>query len=159
MKEQIKHFIQCTSGAIEPIESKDELLDRLEARYEFLLEEVMELREALDYRDVLSCVDAIGDIEVFHQQNVIDLESAGILYEDCCDSIAYNNNSKFSTNKAYIESKLLDFPVGYVYVNEVFNDNEYHYCLKDSFTHKVKKWRDYSSPNLTPFIPKEFRGE
>lgn len=157
IKERIKYFQGATGTLDTIIDSKELLLSKLKARYDFLLEEVEELKEAIDERDIVKAVDAVGDIEVFHQQYVIDLEAAGIHYAGAINAICDNNDSKYSTNEKFIEEKLSKTftPCSdQMYVDANTYDGFTFYCLKHWITNKVKKWAGFEPVNLREFIPK-----
>lgn len=161
MKEVIKDFMGATGNLPPPHRSKEELIASVKARIKFLQEEIDELQEAVDTGNVIELVDAIADVEVFHQQNVIDLEAMGIDYQGALQAVGDNNRLKYSPSREVMVKELekwyhvdADYADS-LYIDENYYDGETYYCLKDINSHKVKKHVSFPSVNLREFISKE----
>ena len=160
MKRQVHEFMSAI-GTLPPNESLDlpTLIAGLKPLVPLLQEELHELNAAIESNDVIECVDAVIDLKYFLTQAVIWLEQAGCDVVRSGELVCENNRLKFTTSYdlaqqwLYSKGNILDF---YIDGNRA-EDGEYYYCIKDEVTHKVKKYSNFPSVDLTDCVPQYLR--
>lgn len=171
MKHRVNLFAKRIGSSIgKPIDvNKQKLIEELspfvlprsDGKAGLLVEEVLELTEAIECKDVVKVLDAVVDIEYFLHQMIAWLEKSGIDYKEACDRVCNNNDDKYSTSLEFIQAKLIEWQVNdpwfaeRLHIAENFVDGETFYCLKDD-NDKVRKFVDFEGVELESCVPVEF---
>lgn len=134
-------------------------IDRIERQSKFLIEEATEVRDGAVLRDVREMLDGFLDTRFVNDQIGVYLESLGIDLEGAWVEVCRSNNSKFSSDYQMLEQSVSNFEKQGVEVEIVESPVKYIYVLKRVSDGKIMKPLSFSEPDLTPFIPKELRGE
>lgn len=160
MKNRVKQFTECTGTNPLNIDYIDlqYVLDRVKkiASDKLLGEEVQELRDATDVKNIL---DAIIDIGVYYNQLVLLMEHIGIDYINASNAVCDNNDLKYTTSlplvmQWYSNHKLNNSDAD-VHIEDNEVDGVKYFCLKNSGG-KVVKYLGFPTVDLTEYIPEEW---
>ena len=140
-----------------PKEHLDELLEQIENQCTFLIEEVLEMKEAVKGKDWISILDAHADIR-FVRDYLDDLcQSAGLNTSKAFRKVCENNAQKYSTSKELVlqwqAEKAISHPEIETYVAETEYEGETYYTLRRVDNGKVVKHNNFESVDLTDGVP------
>ena len=85
-----------------PAESLEDVLKQIENQCTFLLEEVLETKEAAKRGDWIESVDGVGDVKYVAAYLQTLLESVGVKFNKAYRKICDNNDQKFSSSKELV---------------------------------------------------------
>jgi hypothetical protein len=130
-------------------------IDGVKPLVPLLQEELNELDAAIKANDVQEVLDACVDLSYFLTQLQIWLEQAGVDVQESEELVCFNNELKFTTKERLAEIWAEEVGLDRVYVDEsIDEDGTPQYCIKDRVTHKVKKFKDFPSVDLSTCVPK-----
>ena len=139
-----------------PSLDKQELLRQIANQCTFLLEEVLEMKEAALAGDWLEIVDAHADIR-FVRDYLDDLcVAAGLKINKAFDLVCENNSEKFSTSKELVEKwqEEKDPSKLETYIAETEYDGTIYHTLRRKSDGKVQKYIGFPSVDLSSCVPK-----
>lgn len=141
-----------------PKNTAEGILEQIVNQCTFLIEEVLEMKEAAMAGDWKEVVDAHADIR-FVRDYLDDLCLAADLNIDkAFDLVCENNSEKFSTSKELVEKwqEEKDSSKLETYIAETEYAGTIYYTLRRKCDGKVQKWIGFPSVNLSSCVPKEF---
>ena len=134
---------------------KEEILKKIQNQCTYLLEEVLETKEAAKAGDINGVLDGVADVWYVAGYLQTLLESLGADVKGAFLAVCDNNDLKFSTSLELVEKwkNEKDFPC---YISEtVYNeDGQTYYMLRREEDNKVMKHSEFPAVDLTQFIPK-----
>lgn len=122
-------------------------------------EEAKELIEAVEAEDMQSVLDGFLDVR-YTNEYMEDLLVAGeIDTKKGWESVCSNNDQKFTTSYTYaVESKeVLEGKDVECYVDSTTYEGVLYYVVRRNEDNKVLKLKHHESPDLSLYIPKEFK--
>lgn len=141
-----------------PAESLEDVLKQIENQCTFLLEEVMETKEAAKRGDWRECTDGVGDVKFVAAYLQTLLESVGVKFNKAYRKICDNNDQKFSSSKELVlqwqAEKAISHPEIGTYIAETEYEGETYYTLRRKDNGKVVKHNNFEAVDLTDCIPK-----
>lgn len=142
-----------------PKEHLDELLEQIENQCNFLIEEVLEMKEAAKGKDWISILDAHADIR-FVRDYLDDLcVAAGLNINKAFRKVCANNAEKYSTSQELVlqwqAEKAISHPEIETYIAETEYEVETYYTLRRKDNGKVVKHNNFEAVDLTDCIPNE----
>lgn len=140
-----------------PKEHLDELLEQIENQCTFLIEEVLEMKEAAKDKDWISILDAHADIR-FVRDYLDDLcVAVGLDINKAFRKVCANNAEKYSTSRELVlqwqAEKLISHPELETYIAETEYEGESYYTLRRKDNGKVMKHNDFAAVDLTSYVP------
>lgn len=140
-----------------PAEGLEDVLKQIENQCTFLLEEVLETKEAAKRGDWTECCDGVGDVKYVAAYLQTLLESVGIKFNKAYKKICDNNDEKFSTSKELVEywREEKDPEKSFTHVDSTEYEGEIYYTLRRNEDGKVVKHNNFEAVDLTDCIPKE----
>lgn len=140
-----------------PSEDNNELLQQIVNQCTFLIEEVLEMKEAAKAGDWTSVLDAHADIR-FVRDYLDDLcLAAGLKINKAFDLVCENNSEKFSSSKELVEKwqteKAASDPELETYIAETEYEGTTYYTLRRKDNGKVVKHNNFEAVDLTNCIP------
>ena len=159
MSKDITRFNHTVGNA--PSEDTKELLQQIMNQCTYLLEEVLETKEAAKNGDWIAALDGVADVKYVADYLPVLLESVGIQYKKAFKEVCKNNNLKFTTSlelaRKWQEEKTA---VGIeTYISEVEYEGETYYTVRRTVDKKVTKFNEFPSVQLDRFIPKELKSD
>lgn len=139
-----------------PSDDKKELLQQIANQCTFLLEEVLEMKEAAEAGDWLEVLDAHADIR-FVRDYLDDLcLAAGLKINKAFDLVCENNSEKFSTSKELVEKwqEEKDPEKTSTFIATTEYEGVLYYTLRRNEDGKVQKYLNFPKVDLTDCIPK-----
>lgn len=140
-----------------PSENLTQILKQIENQCTFLIEEVLEMKEAAKSGDWTSVLDAHADIR-FVRDYLDDLcLAAGLKINKAFDLVCENNSEKFSTSKELVEKwqQTKDPSKLETYIAETDYDGTIYYTLRRKSDGKVQKYLNFPHVDLSSCVPKE----
>ena len=141
-----------------PAEDLEDVLKQIENQCTFLLEEVLETKEAAKRGDWVECVDGVGDVKYVAAYLQTLLESVGVKFNKAYQKICDNNDQKFSSSKELVlqwqAEKATSHPELETYIAETEYEGETYYTLRRKDNGKVVKHNNFEAVNITSYIPK-----
>ena len=122
-------------------------------------EEAKELLDAAEAEDMLGVVDGFADVR-YTNEYMEDLLVAGeIETKKAWEAVCNNNDQKFTTSYTYVsESKeALEDQGVECYIDQTQYEGEIYYVCRRNEDNKILKLQHHQSPDLSAFIPKEFK--
>lgn len=155
MSKQVEMFNYIVGNA--PSEDTKELLQQIMNQCTYLLEEVLETKEAAKNGDWAGVLDGICDVQYVASYLPVLIEAVGVQYKKAFKEVCKNNNLKFTTSlelaRKWQEEKTA---VGVeTYISEVEYEGETYYTVRRTVDNKVTKFNEFPSVQLERFIPKE----
>lgn len=142
-----------------PAEGLEDVLKQIENQCTFLLEEVLETKEAAKRGDWIECVDGVGDVKYVAAYLQTLLESVGVKFNKAYRKICDNNDQKFSSSKELVlqwqAEKSISHPELETYVAVTEYEGETYYTLRRKDNGKVVKHNNFEAVDLTDCIPNE----
>lgn len=134
------------------------LLEQIANQCTFLIEEVLEMKEAAKAEDWISILDAHADIR-FVRDYLDDLcEAAGLNINKAFRKVCANNAEKYSTSEELVlqwqSEKAVSHPEIETYIAETEFEGETYYTLRRKDNGKVVKHNNFEAVDLTDCIPK-----
>lgn len=124
-----------------------------------VLEEAQELYDAAQAEDMIGVVDGFADVR-YTNEYVEDLLIAGeVETKKAWDAVCNNNDQKFTTSYTYAsESKeaLEQLDVD-CYLDSTTYEGTLYYVIRRVHDNKILKLKHHESPDLSIFVPKEFK--
>lgn len=159
MSKQVEMFNYIVGNA--PSEDTKELLQQIMNQCTYLLEEVLETKEAAKNGDWVEVLDGAADIKYVADYIPVLLEAVGVQFKKGFKEVCKNNNLKFTTSleltRKWQEEKTA---VGVeTYISEVEYEGETYYTVRRTEDNKVTKFNEFPSVQLERFIPKELKNE
>ena len=144
----------CDTNEFNSIAGNDTKLTKqdYEAQYKVLLEEVYEIKEALDTDNVVELVDGVIDVLVVISGFVQKLENQGINMSKAMELITENNLSKYTMNAYVADMSVADYKSKGIEVVSEFNKEYCVYVLRDT-NGKVRKPINFKSVSIEDCIP------
>ena len=140
-----------------PAESLEDVLKQIENQCTFLLEEVLETKEAAKRGDWTECCDGVGDVKYVAAYLQTLLESVGVKFNKAYQKICDNNDQKFSSSKELVlqwqAEKATSHPELETYIAEAEYDGETYYTLRRKDNGKVVKHNGFEAVDLKKYIP------
>ena len=152
---KVTQFNHAVNNA--PSELDHVLLEQIANQCTFLLEEVLEMKEAAIKGDWLEIVDAHADIR-FVRDYLDDLcVAAGLKINKAFDLVCENNSEKFSTSKELVEKwqEEKDPSKLETYIAETEYDGTIYYTLRRKSDGKVQKYIGFPSVDLSSCVPEK----
>jgi hypothetical protein len=122
-------------------------------------EEAKELLEAVEAEDMQQVLDGFLDVR-YTNEYMEDLLVAGeVDTKKSWESVCNNNDQKFTTSYTYaMESKeALEAKGVECYVDQTQYEGEIYYVCRRDEDNKVLKLKHHESPDLSLFVPEEFK--
>lgn len=142
-----------------PAENLEDVLKQIENQCTFLLEEVLETKEAAKRGDWVECVDGVGDVKYVAAYLQTLLESVGVKFNKAYRKICDNNDQKFSTSTDLVlqweVEKSISHPELETYIAETEYEGETYYTLRRKDNGKVVKHNNFEAVDLSDCVPKE----
>ena len=142
-----------------PAEDLEDVLNQIENQCTFLLEEVLETKEAAKRGDWTGCVDGVGDVKYVAAYLQTLLESVGVKFNKAYRKICDNNDQKFSISKELVlqwqAEKANSHPELETYIAETEYEGETYYTLRRKDNGKVVKHNSFEAVDLVDCIPNE----
>lgn len=157
MKSYVRPFMSATGVLPPPFDDMTlpVFIEGVKPLVPLLQEELNELDAAIKANDVQEVLDACVDLSYFVTQLQIWLEQAGVVVQKAEELVCLNNELKYTTDQGLVERWLGEVGSDKVYVDEnIDEDGTTQYCIKDKVTHKVKKFKDFPSVDLSACVPK-----
>jgi len=157
LKSDVRQFMSAC-GLLPP--SYDDMtlpvfIDGVSPLVPLLQEELNELDTAIKSNDVQEILDACVDLSYFITQLEIWLEQAGVGVQEAEELVCLNNELKYTFSEPMAEDWATAVGLEKVYVDGNDDENGFtQYCIKDRVTHKVKKYKDFPSVDLSPCVPR-----
>ena len=144
----------CDTNEFNSIAGNDTKLTKqdYEAQYKVLLEEVYEIKEALDTDNIVELVDGVIDALVVISGFVQKLENQGINMSKAMELIAENNLSKYTMNAYVADMSVADYKSKGIEVVSEFNKEYCVYVLRDT-NGKIRKPINFQSVDISDCIP------
>ena len=144
----------CDTNEFNSIAGNDTKLTKqdYESQYKVLLEEVYEIKEALDTDNIVELVDGVIDALVVISGFVQKLENQGINMSKAMELIAENNLSKYTMNAYVADMSVADYKNKGIEVVSEFNKEYCVYVLRDT-NGKVRKPINFKSVDISDCIP------
>ena len=140
-----------------PAEDLEDVLNQIQNQCTFLLEEVLETKEAAKQGDWIGCVDGVGDVKYVAAYLQTLLESVGVKFNKAYQKICDNNDQKFSSSKELVlqwqAEKATSHPELETYIAETEYEGETYYTLRRKDNGKVVKHNNFEAVDLTSYIP------
>lgn len=124
-----------------------------------VLEEAQELYDSAQAECMLGVVDGFADVR-YTNEYMEDLLVAGeIETKKAWEAVCNNNDQKFTTSYTYVsESKeVLEDQGVECYIAQTQYEGEIYYVCRRNEDNKILKLKHHQSPDLSAFIPKEFK--
>ena len=142
-----------------PSENSAQILKQIENQCTFLIEEVLEMKEAAKLNDWVSVLDAHADIR-FVRDYLDDLcQSVGLNTSKAFRKVCENNAQKYSTSKELVlqwqSEKAISHPELETYIAETEYEGETYYTLRRKDNGKVVKYENFPRVSLEDCVPKE----
>lgn len=140
-----------------PSDDPQDVLKQIANQCTFLIEEVLEMKEAAKLKDWVSVLDAHADIR-FVRDYLDDLcQSVGLNTSKAFRKVCENNAQKYSTSKELVlqwqAEKAASNPELETYTAETEYDGETYYTLRRKDNGKVVKHNNFEAVDLTNCIP------
>lgn len=140
-----------------PSENSTQILKQIENQCTFLIEEVLEMKEAAKGKDWISILDAHADIR-FVRDYLDDLcQSVGLNTSKAFRKVCENNAQKYSTSLELVlqwqAEKAASNPELETYIAETEYDGETYYTLRRKDNGKVMKHDNFEAVDLANCIP------
>lgn len=151
---QVTTFNHACSNA--PADTVDDILEQIANQCTYLVEEVLELKEAALARNFVKLADGHGDTK-FVRDYLDDLVDAlGLNRGGIFKTISANNMMKTTTSEELAEKWKAEKDEDGIetYVAKVEFEGETYYTVRRCEDNKIMKFRDFPEMDLTPFIPK-----
>lgn len=144
----------CDTNEFNSIAGNDTKLTKqdYEAQYKVLVEEVYEIKEALDTDNIVELVDGVIDTLVVISGFVQKLENQGINMSKAMELIAENNLSKYTMNAYVADMSVADYKSKGIEVVSEFNKEYCVYVLRDT-NGKIRKPNNFKSVDISDCIP------
>lgn len=151
---QVTEFNHACGNA--PLDSVSGVLQQIANQCTYLVEEVLEMKEAALAGDFVKLADGYGDTK-FVRDYLDDLvDKLGLVRGGIFRTISANNMMKTTTSRElaekWKEEKEEDGVEVYIAVVEF--EGQTYYTVRREDNGKVTKFRDFPEMDLTPFIPK-----
>lgn len=124
-----------------------------------ILEEAQELYDNVMIEDMQGTLDGFLDVR-YTNEYMEDLLVAGdVDTKKAWDAVCLNNDTKYTTSYTYAaESKEhLEQQGIECYIDQTQYEGELYYVCRRSEDNKILKLKHHQSPDLSLFIPKEFK--
>lgn len=159
MSKQVEMFNHIVGNA--PKLDPENVLEQIINQCTYLLEEVLETKEAAKNGDWVEVLDGAADIKYVADYIPILLEAIGVQFKKGFKEVCKNNNLKFTTSlelaHKWQEEKTA---VGVeTYISEVEYEGETYYTVRRTADNKVTKFNEFPSVQLERFIPKELKSD
>lgn len=142
-----------------PAETPEEVLVQIQNLCTFLVEEVLETKEAAQRSDWKEVTDGGGDVKFVAAYLQTLLESVGVNFNKAYKKICDNNDEKFSTSKELVlqwqSEKAISHPEIETYIAETEYEGETYYTLRRKDNGKVVKYENFPRVSLEDCVPKE----
>lgn len=153
----VTQFNHAVSNA--PSQLDHVLLEQIANQCTFLVEEVLEMKEAALAGDWLEVLDAHADIR-FVRDYLDDLcVAAGLNINKAFRKVCANNAEKYSTSKELVlrwqAEKAASHPELETYIAETEYEGTTYYTLRRKDNGKVVKHNNFEAVDLTDCLPKE----
>lgn len=153
---QVTQFNHAVNNA--PSQLDHVLLEQIANQCTFLVEEVLEMKEAALRGDWIEVVDAHADIR-FVRDYLDDLcVAAGLNISKAFRKVCANNSEKYSTSRELVlqwqAEKAISHPEIETYIAETEYEGETYYTLRRKDNGKVVKHNNFEAVDLTDCIPK-----
>ncbi len=122
-------------------------------------EEAKELLEAAEQENMQDVLDGFLDVR-YTNEYMEDLLIAGeVETKKAWEAVCTNNDSKYTTSYTYaLESKEVLEEAGVeCYIDQTQYEGEIYYVCRRNEDNKVLKLRLHQSPDLSAFLPKDFK--
>lgn len=124
-----------------------------------ILEEAQELMAAAEDERMQDVLDGFCDVR-YTNEYMEDLLVAGeVETKKAWESVCNNNDQKFTTSYTYaLESKeSLEEKGTECYIDQTQYEGEIYYVCRRNEDNKILKLKHHESPDLSVFVPKEFK--
>ena len=138
-----------------PADTPEGVLEQIKNLCTFLIEEVLETKNAANEADWKEVVDGIPDIRYVASYLQDLAESVGCNVDRAFEKVCDNNDCKFTTSEV-LANKWKDERIEdgvECYVDTVVYEGETYYTVRRKEDGKVIKHRDFESVDLTDCIP------
>lgn len=138
----------------------DNFFEQASKQASYLLEEVNELIEAINNRDMVETLDAVVDIWYIREYLDDLLTEQGVKVGQGKTLVCDNNDTKYSSSRALIAKAVEYYSAKGVgcYTAEVEYEGVVYYTCRRISDDKVMKPTTFEPVDLTPCVPKEFLG-
>ena len=154
---QVTQFNHAVNNA--PSQLDHALLEQIANQCTFLIEEVLEMKEAALKGDWIELIDAHADIR-FVRDYLDDLcVAVGLNINKAFRKVCANNAEKYSTSKELVlrwqEEKAISHPELETYIAETEYEGETYYTLRRKDNGKVVKHNNFEAVDLSDCLSKE----
>lgn len=124
-----------------------------------ILEEAIEMNTAAQEEDYQGVIDGWGDVKYTNEYMDDILKAAGVDTKKVFDTIASNNDQKFTTSYTYaVESKeCLEENSVECYLDNTTYEGVLYFVVRRNSDNKILKLKHHESPDLSVFVPKEMK--
>jgi NTP pyrophosphatase (non-canonical NTP hydrolase) len=134
-------------------DSKESVWQSLKNQAERLVEEVQEVLDGVNNRDIQEVLDGVVDVWYVREWMDDMLEALGIDVEKAKHEVAMNNLNKITEDISLAKQTAKDYGNCFVFIyNDKFTT---YYTVLRSGDNKVMKLKNHVPPNLSQFIPLE----
>lgn len=147
------------SGNMPHMGTDYEYWQQLKNQAKRVYEEAKELMDAVEAEDMQGVLDGFLDVR-YTNEYMEDLLLAGeIETKKAWESVCTNNDQKFTTSYTYaVDSKeALEAKGVESYIDSTTYEGVLYYVVRRNEDNKVLKLKHHESPDLSLFIPKEFK--
>lgn len=124
-----------------------------------VLEEAQELFDCAMAEDMIGVVDGFADVR-YTNEYVEDLLIAGeVETKKAWDAVCNNNDQKFTTSYTYAcdSKEALEHQDVDCYLDSTTYEGTLYYVIRRVHDNKILKLKHHDSPDLSLFVPKEFK--
>ena len=138
----------------------DSFFEQAGKQASYLLEEVNELIEAINNRDMVEVLDAVVDIWYIREYLDDLLTEQGVKINPAKTKVCDNNDTKFSTSRALIALAVDHYKAKGIecYIAEVEYEGDMFYTCRRLSDDKVMKPTTFEPVDLKSCVPVEFQG-
>ena len=157
-KESVKRF-NVIAGNVPSQGDIWECWKQLKQQVDLVYEESLEAKEATSQDDFQELIDAWADIWYTNTYLGQLLEAFGVNTKAVIEEVCRNNNQKFTTSYTYAsESKeVLEDQGVECYIEQTMYQGETYFTVRRNDTGKIMKLRNHERPDLSKYVPKEFK--
>lgn len=124
-----------------------------------VLEEAQELYAAVCEEDMQGTLDGFLDVR-YTNEYIEDILIAGeVETKKAWDAVCSNNESKFTTSYTYASQSKEQLESSGVecYIEDTYYEGEIYYVCRRAGDNKILKLKNHQSPDLSVFLPEEFK--
>jgi phosphoribosyl-ATP pyrophosphohydrolase len=152
---RITMFNHIIGNPPEGVDDKALFWAQVKLQAKLVLEEAQEMYDAAQNQDLVEVIDGQADVWYLNEYMQDLLEGAGVDVIGAHDSVCWNNDQKYTRDRALaFESGIKhSFDGVKSYLEEVYCLGEVYYVVKRDSDNKVLKLKGHQPPNIRKSIP------